>query len=210
MTHTLKITVHEASKLEDVERFGKNDPYVQVSLNFKDKKSYQKTKTIDNAGKEAAWNQTLTLENYDPQQQPELYVEIFDEETGPDEPIAFAAVPLHQVLSAQGHAIRGRFDLFNDDGKLKGEILLTIVVIAPGQTEGHRPTSEIRGQSQIVTEHLNHIKSLERLEKGADAAKIALVAGALFGAKAVHDASKDKKKVEHEEQERAKAENREF
>ncbi|KAK3841677.1 MAG: C2 domain-containing protein [Linnemannia gamsii] len=208
MSQSLKITVHEASRLEDVERFGKNDPYARVGLDLKGK--FVKTKTINNAGKEAAWNQTLTIESFDPQTQPELYVEVLDEETTADEPIAFTTIPLHQVLSAQGHAIRARFDLYTVDGKQKGEILLTIVVVAPGQTEGHHPSTEIRGATQLDTAHHSRIKGLKRKESAADAATLAVIGGALFGAKALHDASNDKKKLAHEEQEAAKAENREY
>ncbi|KAG0278615.1 hypothetical protein BGZ95_003561 [Linnemannia exigua] len=208
MTHSLKITVHEASHLVDVERFGKNDPYVRVGLNLKEK--FEKTKTVKNAGKDAAWNQTLDLQSFDPQQQPELYVEVIDEETTVDEPIAFTTIPLHQVLSAQGHAIRGRFDLFTVDGKQKGEILLTIAVVAPGQTEGHHPSTEIRGQVQLDTAHQNRIKGLKRKESAADGATLAVAAGLAFGAKALLDQHKGEKKLDHEAQEAAKAANREI
>jgi Ca2+-dependent lipid-binding protein len=141
MTHSLKITVHEATHLEDVERFGKNDPYARVSLDIADNKHFQKTKTIKNAGKEAAWNQTLTLENFDPHTHEYLYVEILDEESLADDPIAYAAIPLSQVTQAQGHAIKGRFNLFTVKDKEKGEILLTIAAVAPGATEAHHPAA---------------------------------------------------------------------
>ncbi|KAG0320851.1 hypothetical protein BGZ97_012675 [Linnemannia gamsii] len=208
MTHTLKVTVHEANHLEDVERFGKNDPYAQVSLNLKDK--FIKTKTVKNAGKEAAWNQTLDLVNYNPQEHKELYVDILDEETGFDEPIAFVTIPLHQVLASPGHVTRARFNLRTVSGKEKGEILLTIAVLAPGQTEAAHPQSEVRGIVEESSEHQAHIKSLKRKESAGDAGTAALLIGAALGAKALHDASKDKAKVEREAQEKAKAENREY
>ncbi|KAG0302719.1 hypothetical protein BGZ97_002212, partial [Linnemannia gamsii] len=132
MTHTLKVTVHQATRLEDVERFGENDPYAQISLDLKAKR-WPKTKTAKNAGKEATWNQTLELSEYNPQEQKELYVDILDEEIGFDEPIAFTTIPLNQVNAAHGRVIRGRFDLFTVKGEQKGEILLTIAVVAPGQ-----------------------------------------------------------------------------
>ncbi|KAF9907057.1 hypothetical protein EC991_011361 [Linnemannia zychae] len=210
MSHSLKVTVHEATHLEDVERFGKNDPYARVSLVVDNTKAYQKTKTIKNAGKEAAWNQTLTLENFNPQEHPELYVEILDEETTADEPIAFTAIPLHQVLSAQGHAVRGRFNLFTVGGKERGEILLTITVVSPGQTEGHHPSTEIRGTSHIVSAQQHRIKSLKQKESAADGATLAAAAGLAVGAKFLLDQHKGNKKAAHDEQEAAKAENREY
>ncbi|KAG0295024.1 hypothetical protein BGZ96_012687 [Linnemannia gamsii] len=208
MTHTLKVTVHQADHLEDVERFGKNDPYAQVAVNLKSK--FVKTKVVKNAGKEAAWNQTLDILEYNPQEHDKLYVDILDEETGFDEPIAFVTIPLHTVLAAPGHVLRGRFGLYTVGGKQKGEIVLTIAVVAPGQTEAHHPTGEVQGISELNSEHQAHIKSLKRKESAGDAGTAALLIGAALGAKALHDASKDKAKVQHDAQEKAKAENREF
>ncbi|KAF9101677.1 hypothetical protein BGX29_005348 [Mortierella sp. GBA35] len=188
MTHSLKITVHDASRLEDVERFGKNDPYAQVSL---DLKTFQKTKTVNNAGKQVTWNQTLTIDNFDPQAHPELYVEVLDSETLADEVIGFAAIPLSQVISAQGHAIRGRFELFNDDAKQKGEIVLTIAVVAAGQAEPHHTAgTEVRGTSHVVSAHQARIKALERKEAASDAASLAAAGALAMGAKAILDGNK--------------------
>jgi len=199
MTHTLKVHIHEANHLEDVERFGANDPYARVSLVVDNNKAYQKTKTLKNAGKQAAWDQTLTLENFNPQEHPELYVEILDEETTADEPIAFTTIPLHQVTAAQGHAIRGRFNLFTVDGKEKGVIILTISIVSPGQTEGHNPSSEIHGQSHLSTAQQNRIKALKRKESAADGATLAAAAGLAVGAKFLLDQHKDAKKLAHEQ-----------
>ncbi|KAF9090784.1 Extended synaptotagmin-1 [Mortierella sp. GBA35] len=188
MTHSLKITVHAAANLEDVERTGKNDPYVQLSVDLN--KQFQKTKTIKNAGKEAEWDQTITIAEFDRQENEFLYVEVLDEETLADEPIGFAAIPLNQVFSAQGHAITGRFDLYKVDGKQKGEILLTIAVVSPGQTEPHHNYTEVRGHSQIVSAQQARIRSLKHKETASDAATVAagaalvgLGAKFLFGGK---------------------------
>ncbi|KAF9153687.1 hypothetical protein BG015_002897 [Linnemannia schmuckeri] len=209
MTHTLKVTVHQADHLEDVERFGKNDPYARISFGL-DGKHTAKTQTLKNAGKEAAWNKTLELTDYNPQEHETLYLEILDEETGFDEPIAFTAIPLHQVLAAPGHALRGRFDLHTVKGKQRGEILLSIVVINPGQTEGAHPQSEIRGLVKLDSAQQARINSLSRKEKAGDAGTAALLAGAILGAKALHDSHKDASKVARDQQEQAKAENREY
>ncbi|KAF9128276.1 hypothetical protein BGX30_014397 [Mortierella sp. GBA39] len=209
MSHTLKVTIHQAEHLEDVERFGKNDPYARVSLTV-DGKYPAKTQTVKNAGKEVAWNKTVEVADYNPQEHDTLYLEILDEETGIDEPIAFTAIPLHQVLSAQGHAIRGRFELHNVKGHKKGEVLVSIVVISPGQTEGAHPQSEIRGEVRLDSAQQARINSLSRKEKAGDVGTAALLIGAAIGAKALHDSHKDAKKVSHDQQEQAKSENREY
>jgi hypothetical protein len=209
MSHTLKVTIHQAEHLEDVERLGKNDPYARVSLTVEGKYP-AKTQTVKNAGKEVAWNKTVEVADYNPQEHDTLYLEILDEETGFDEPIAFTAIPLHQVLSAQGHAIRGRFGLHTVGGKSKGEVLVSIVVISPGQTEGAHPQTEIRGEVRLDSAQQKRINSLSRKEKAGDLGTAALLIGAVVGAKAIHDGQKDAKKVAHDQQEQAKAENREY
>ncbi|KAF9340031.1 hypothetical protein BGZ91_003781 [Linnemannia elongata] len=209
MTHTLKVTVHQADHLEDVERFGKNDPYARIALNV-DFKHNAKTQTLKNAGKEAAWNKTLELADFNPQEHDTLYLEILDEETMADEPIAFTAIPLHQVLGAPGHALRGRFDLHTVKGKQRGEVLLTIVVVNAGQTEGAHPQSEVRGVVKLDSAQQARINSLSRKESASDAGAAALLIGGLIAGKALHDSQKDAKKVAHDQQEQAKAENREY
>ncbi|KAG0209888.1 hypothetical protein BGX33_005267 [Mortierella sp. NVP41] len=196
MTHTLKITVHEASRLEDVERFGKNDPYARVAINIADPKNFQKTKTKKNAGKEAVWNETLTLQNFSVHDHLELYVEVMDEETTADEPIAFCAIPLTQVHTTPHHALRGRFNLFTVDGKQKGEIVLTIAVVIPGQAEPHHVGAEVQGTSRVDTAHQARMKNLKNKEKAADGATL-LAGGALaLGAKYLIDKHKIDKKAE--------------
>ncbi|KAG0320845.1 hypothetical protein BGZ97_012669 [Linnemannia gamsii] len=201
MTRTLKITVHQANHLPDVEMGGKNDPYAQVSLDLK-AKTWPKTKTLKNAGTDPVWNQTLELPEYNPQEQPELYVEVIDQETGADEPIGFTTIPLNQVNSAHGHAIRGRFDLYTLDGQKKGEILLTIAIVAPDQTEAHHPETEIRGIVTLDSEHQHRVKGLKNKERATDAAIGALGAAALgFGLNALLGGKKSAATAEDAERE---------
>ncbi|KAF9112575.1 hypothetical protein BGX27_003166 [Mortierella sp. AM989] len=197
MSHTLQIYAHSAHHLEDVERFGKNDPYAQFSLDFTEKKSFQKTAVKKNAGKDVDWNQNLNIDNFDPSKHHNLYVEILDEETTADEPIGFTAIPLRQVLDAPGQSFKGKFDLFTTDSKQKGTVTLTISALKPGQSaHGVNPTPELKGYSQIETDHQRRVKSLARKEKVADAGLAAAVIGGLIGAKALHDAHKKAEKTE--------------
>ncbi|KAF9348559.1 hypothetical protein BGX26_013040 [Mortierella sp. AD094] len=192
MAHNLQIFVHGASHLEDVERFGKNDPYARFSLNFKEKDLFQKTSTKKNAGNTVEWNQGLNLDNYDPESQHTLYVEVLDEETTVDEPIAFTSIPLRQVRDAPHHTLKARFDLFLADGKQKGNIDLTISVLNPGQ-EPHNHTDskpEAKGFSELDADHQHHIKNIRNKERAADAGVLFAAGAALLGAKALHDQHK--------------------
>ncbi|KAG0249983.1 hypothetical protein BG011_008739 [Mortierella polycephala] len=195
MSHTLKVTVHSAEGMDDVEHFGKNDPYVQVGLNLKDPKAFVKTTVKKNAGKHAEWNQTLSVEEYDPNTQHELYVEIFDKETTIDAPIGFLAIPLRQVTEAPNSIFRGAFNIFKPDGKEKGTISLTLAVVQAGQAAPNVTVSEVRGQSQVVTEHQNRIKSAKNHEKAADVGIAAAIVGGVFGAKKLHDSHKESQKA---------------
>ncbi|KAF9917137.1 hypothetical protein BX616_001836 [Lobosporangium transversale] len=179
---SVQITVHSAQDMADVESFGKNDPYVQISLNFADENAFEKTSTKKNAGKNAEWNETLRLGNYDPSEHHYLYVEVHDKEKLADAPIGFTAIPLQEVTSSS-NSLRGRFNLYTTKGKEQGSISLTIHILQHGQQP---PSSfnhpEIQGLSQIVIGHHKRIKRLQKREDLTDAATaaagVALFAGA--------------------------------
>ncbi|KAG0249982.1 hypothetical protein BG011_008738 [Mortierella polycephala] len=195
MTSTLKVTVHRADKLEDVERFGKNDPYVQASLDIKAPKSFVKTTVKKNAGKNPEWNQTLTIEEYDPNTNHELYVEILDDETTIDEPIGFLAIPLRQVVQAPNHIFKGKFDVYNLDGKAKGYIILTLAIVNSGEPAPHVDIQEVQGEGNVEAAHQHRMKSLKNKEKAADGGLIAATLGGLVAGKFLLDQHNDDKKA---------------
>ncbi|KAG0320135.1 hypothetical protein BGZ97_000637 [Linnemannia gamsii] len=139
MTAKLQITIHKASGLEDVERFGKNDPYARVALDAATDADFQRTRTIPNAGKNVSWEETIIIAEFHPETQHTLFVEVLDRERHDDDLIAFTGIPLQQVLSTPGQSFRGRFDLFKHIGSKKGEIVLSIAVIPSGKTEAPLP-----------------------------------------------------------------------
>ncbi|KAF9203506.1 hypothetical protein BGZ49_006333 [Haplosporangium sp. Z 27] len=193
MTHSLQVYVHAARHLEDVERFGKNDPYVKATLNFRDSHSYQKTSVKSNAGNNVEWNESLTLENFNPSENHYLYVEIFDQDKGIDGPIAFTDIPLHQVQETQNHVFHGNFDLYTPDGEKKGVIGLSIAILKSGQpAHGITSAADRQGSTQIDQDHQKQIKNAERKEQLGDAATAAAVIGGLFAAKAAYDHSHHK------------------
>ncbi|KAF9955419.1 hypothetical protein BGZ70_010245 [Mortierella alpina] len=192
MTHSLKITVHKVENLDDVERAGKNDPYVQATLDIKIKDSFQKTSVKKNAGKNAEWNETLSLENYIPGQHHTLYVEVLESDIGIDPPIAFAAIPLSQLTSAQGHVLRGVFKLYTPSGKEEGTVHLTLAAVQAGQAAPHGDHVEVKGLTQIESEHKHRIETLKRNEKVGDAATAAAIIGGLFASKAIYDSTQKK------------------
>ncbi|KAF9541501.1 hypothetical protein EC957_002999 [Mortierella hygrophila] len=158
MAAKLQITIHKAQDLEDVERFGKNDPYARIALDAAVDADFQRTKTIPNAGKNVSWEETITIANFNPQTQHTLFVEVLDRERHDDDLIAFTGIPLQQVLSAPDQAFRGRFDLFKHIGSKKGEIILSIVVIPAGKTEAPLPGNEKHGQAQFYSAHHERLK----------------------------------------------------
>ncbi|KAF8943562.1 hypothetical protein BGZ47_005302 [Haplosporangium gracile] len=177
---TLSIIAHSASNLKDVESFGKQDPYFRFTLDLENPKSFQKTFVHKNAGKNPVWNQSFNTPLNGEQ---DLFIEIMDEENTTDAIIAFAAIPLNQVVHAPGGSLNAIFPVYTPDGKQNGEVTLTLTVHnVPGQNSGYHAAGgqdDARfGVSRIVDVHLKRAKSLKNKEKAADAS--IAVAGGLF------------------------------
>ncbi|KAK3815010.1 MAG: C2 domain-containing protein [Benniella sp.] len=186
MSKSLHIVARHANALEDVERFGKNDPYARFLLNVEDKNP-KKTSVKKNAGKNVEWEETVVLDNYDPSSHHNLFVEVLDSETLGDEPIGFTSIPLNQVNDAQGKSFKGKFDLYDDDSKAKGTISLTISVIDSDRAGAHitNDNPEVKGVSTLTAEHQKRFKSIKRKEQAGDLAAAAAVIGGLAAGKAL-------------------------
>ncbi|KAK3841676.1 MAG: C2 domain-containing protein, partial [Linnemannia gamsii] len=209
---TLSITAHGAQNLQDVETIGKQDPYVQFSVDPQNAKSFQKSYVHKDAGKTPTWNQSFSIPLAG---EPELFVEIMDEETTADAVIAFCAIPINQVVHAPGGVFNGIFDVYTPSGKTQGEINLTLTAHnVPGQNtspaqQGGQP---VKGTSHISEIHQKRVKSLANKEKAADAGGIAFggllaVGAGLLANKLVNDNKKEEEAKK--EAERAAAAERE-
>ncbi|KAG0375055.1 hypothetical protein BGX24_009591 [Mortierella sp. AD032] len=180
-TPTLSITAHGASNLKDVESFGKQDPYFRFTLDITNPKSFQKTFVHKNAGKNPVWNQSFNTPLNGEQ---DLFIEIMDEENTTDAVIAFAAIPLNQVIHAHGGNLNAIFPVYTPDGKQNGEVTLTLTAHnVPGQNAGYQTPGFSQddaqyGVSRIVDVHLKRVKALKNKEKATDAG--IAVAGGLF------------------------------
>ncbi|KAG0312903.1 hypothetical protein BGZ97_010706 [Linnemannia gamsii] len=202
---TLSITAHSASNLKDVETFGKQDPYLRFTLDLENPKSFQKTFVHKNAGKNPVWNQSFNIPLNGEQ---DLFIEIMDEETTTDAIIAFAAIPINQVIHAPGGNLNAIFPVYTPDGKQNGEVTLTLTAHnVPGQNSGYHAghQEDARyGVSRIVDVHLKRAKSLQNKEKATDAG--IAVAGGLFALGAGLLANKLNNDHNKEEQARKDAE----
>ncbi|KAF9931728.1 hypothetical protein FBU30_009652 [Linnemannia zychae] len=170
---TLVVTAHGAQNLHDVETFGKQDPYVRFSTDLQNPKSFQKTYVHKNAGKTPTWNQTFTFPLAG---EPELFVEIMDEEATADAVIAFCAIPINQIVHAPGGNMNGIFDVYTTNGKPQGEINLTLIAQnVPGQNTTYvQPGGQpVKGTSHINEVHMKRMKSLSNKETAADIGSVA-------------------------------------
>ncbi|KAF9379021.1 hypothetical protein CPB97_009213 [Podila verticillata] len=190
---SLEIVARNATDLKDVESMGKNDAYAQFSLNIKDAKSFQKTKTHKNCGANATWDQTIVLEGA-PDEHRVLYVEVMEEDLGADAPIGFTAIPLDQIQSGP---VSGQFDLFTSDGKQKGEISLNLRFLGNAAQPVHGG-SNTRSRVELVPEHQKRIKSLKNRETAQDVG-VAVGAGLLAFGAAYLASGGGKKKTEAEQ-----------
>ncbi|KAJ3060524.1 hypothetical protein HK102_009461 [Quaeritorhiza haematococci] len=89
----LKVTVVEAKNLKDEETLGRNDPYVELSV---DKKHVQKTSVKQNTNT-PVWNETLTLAINEGDNA--LNVKVLDKDTLDSDKIGEATVPLGDVFT---------------------------------------------------------------------------------------------------------------
>ncbi|KAJ8656854.1 hypothetical protein O0I10_007451 [Lichtheimia ornata] len=161
---TLKVTVHSARHLADVEHGGKNDPYVKLSLAQEEGFIDQETTVKKDAGSQASWDETFEFAYNG---QPNLYIEVMDKEKGVDELIGFAAIPLDQA------PISGVFNVFETEGKVAGAVLISI------NNDGFE--EPVPGRSFIDEEHLERAKKLNRKAVAGDVAEVAVATGAAVG-----------------------------
>ncbi|KAF9355080.1 hypothetical protein BGX26_007016 [Mortierella sp. AD094] len=209
---SLSIVAHSATLLKDVELMGKQDPYFRFTLDIANPKSFQKTFVHKNAGKNPVWNQSF---NIPLNGEPQLYVEIMDEETTADAVIAFTSIPLNQVVHAPGGTLNGLFEVYSTDGKPNGDVNVTLSVHnVPGMNMagGMASQSPVRGTSQIVEAHQKRMKSLKNKELGADVGiavaggLFALGAGLLANKVVGDERKKDEARKEHELEEQRERE----
>ncbi|ORZ15085.1 hypothetical protein BCR42DRAFT_416364, partial [Absidia repens] len=206
-SQTLILNAVGANFEKDGQKLGSQDPYLQFSLNAEDKKSFQQTHTAKNGGKAPSWNQTFTLPLNN---EPDLFIEVLDKETTADALIGFAAVPINQVVNAQGAAMNGLFEVYDVKGNVIGEVNLVLQAQGFQNSSNQQPPSTpTRGQTYVHEVHQKRCKSLRTKEHavagGAAVLGGALAIGAGFLGKKLYD---DHKKDEQEEHDREDEEER--
>ncbi|CDH53946.1 hypothetical protein RO3G_17056 [Lichtheimia corymbifera JMRC:FSU:9682] len=180
---TLKVIVHSARHLVDVEHGGRNDPYVKLSLTHEGEDSYQRTTVKEDAGSQASWDETFEFAYSG---EPNLYIEVMDKEKGVDELIGFAAIPLAQA------PVSGVFDIFDTKGTIAGAVHISIN--DDGSSEPVPATSFVDEEHQEVAKSLRHKAIAGDVAEGLLAAGLAVGAG--FLGKKLFDEYKAKKAEE--------------
>ncbi|KAI8342787.1 hypothetical protein BC941DRAFT_413840 [Chlamydoabsidia padenii] len=204
-SQSLVVNAVGANFLKDGQKLGTQDPFLRFGLNLEDKKSFQKTYTSKNGGKTPSWNQSFTLSLLGEQN---LYIEVLDEETTSAALIGFAAIPINQVVHAQGASINGLFEVYDVNSNVVGEVNLILIAKGFENSSNEQPQANpIRGTSFVHEEHLKQCKSVRNKEHAAEAG-VAVLGGALaigaglLGKKLYDDHKKEEEeKKEHEEEE---------
>ncbi|CAO3629155.1 unnamed protein product [Cunninghamella blakesleeana] len=164
----LTVTAVGANLLKDVDLNGTQDPYLQVTLNIEDKKSFQKTRDHEDAGLTPQWDQFFSL---DYSGESLLYVEVLDKEHGVDQIIGFSAIPLNQV---QG-AVNGLFPIYDRKQEKVGTVHLVIQ-----KESGANTTENPEYLNAIVDEeHLARIEKVHKKEIAGDVAAGVAIAGGI-------------------------------
>ncbi|KAI8643829.1 C2 domain-containing protein [Parasitella parasitica] len=206
-----KLTVNAVSArdLRSVEHFGKQDPYLQFSLDFTNKDSFLKTFTHKDGGKEATWNQSFTIELNGEEY---LYVEVLDEENTADEVIGFAAIPIASIVHAPGANMNGLFTIYDTKQNNAGVIHLQLSTTGfPTSEAANFNTQPIQGRSEFIEGHCARIKSNDKkstgLAIGGGLLGVGLAAGAAYMGKKAYD---NHQQQEQEEEEKRNQERQEF
>ncbi|CAG8461029.1 7187_t:CDS:2 [Paraglomus occultum] len=92
MQEKIQVTVVEGNNLKGSDVIGKSDPYVCLSL---DRQNRQRTRTLQGAGQNAYWNQSIEL--YANPGQNQLFIEVYNENIGVDQFIGDAILQLPQA-----------------------------------------------------------------------------------------------------------------
>ncbi|KAI8875531.1 carbohydrate-binding module family 12 protein [Backusella circina FSU 941] len=199
---SLSINALGAGSLKKVQRVGKQDPYLQFSLDFEDKEKFNKTYTDKNAGETASWNQTFSIPISG---EPDLFIEVLDEENTADEVIGFAAIPINQIVHADGGYVNGIFTIFDTKKEPAGEVHLQLAAVGfPNSQNPNWQGRPTRGQSYIHEGHLKRMTSNHKKQQGV-AIGGALLGGALaigagyFGKK-MYDKHEENKAEEERQQ----------
>lgn len=207
---SLSIRVISASDLYNAQTVGKQDPFVQFTLNYEDKKTFVKTFTHQNAGRNAQWNQSFTLPLNG---EPNLYVEVLDEESTVDEVIGFCAIPINQIVHAQGANLNGLFKLYTTKGANAGTLNLQLAAIGfPNSQPPNLNAQPVEAQSFLDDGHCARMKSTTKKAQGVQIGGAllggALAVGAGFLGKKLYD-DQQKEKTEAAEAERLRQEEEE-
>lgn len=205
-THTsasLSIHVSSATELVTSQHFGKQDPFLQFSLDFNQKDSFLRTFTHKNAGENATWNQTFTISLNGEEN---LYVEVLDEENTVNEVIGFCAIPINQVVHAPGANVNGLFQIYDVKGEKAGMINLQLAALGfPNSQPPNFDGEPVLCQSFVHEEHCVRIKSVKKKATGVSVGGAllggALAVGAGFLGKKLYDDHQEKEEAERVEQE---------
>ncbi|SAL99964.1 hypothetical protein [Absidia glauca] len=211
-SQTLIVNAVGANFLKDGQKIGTQDPFMRFGLNLEDKKSFQKTYTAKNGGKTPSWNQSFTLSLSGEQH---LYIEVLDEETTSSALIGFAAIPINQVVYAQGASLNGLFEVYDVKSNVVGEVNLVLQAKGFENSSNEQPQSNpIRGTSIVHEEHQKQCKSM-RTKEHATEAGVAVLGGALaIGAgllgKKLFDDHKKEEQEQHDRDEEEERRRQEF
>ncbi|CAO3635743.1 unnamed protein product [Cunninghamella echinulata] len=167
MTQAIIVTAVSARFEKDGELIGKQDPYLQASLDLNVKESYRKTYVAKNSGTEPEWNQTLEF-NYNGEN--EIYVEILDNEKGVDGVIGYTTIPLKNIINSDNAVVNGQFPLFDYKGENTGVVVLVIKARGFENSSDVVPEYTTSGDAYLNEDQQTRAKKIHNKELAGDVA----------------------------------------
>ncbi|CAO3636817.1 unnamed protein product [Cunninghamella blakesleeana] len=195
----IEVTALNAVLDKDIDKAGRQDPYLRASLDLNVEESYKETQVHEDGGKLPEWNRTLELD-YNGQQK--LFIEILDKEKGVDGIIGGTTIPLLELFESEKGVVRGEFQLFDHKGESTGIVYLVIKLVGFDNSSEYVPDNAVPYAVENNEDQISRLHKLHKKELGADIFTGLLALGAAgaggFLAKQAYDAHKAQEEEEEQ------------
>ncbi|KAG0246707.1 hypothetical protein BGX31_010576 [Mortierella sp. GBA43] len=108
------------------------------------------------------WDEVIVFEDFNPIQHEKLYIEVFSRTGAVDKLVGFAAIPTNQISDLLKGTFKGKFDLFDFQGKVTATVSLTIGIVDSANATNLLSCEDVEdnGVSVAESDHQERIKIL--------------------------------------------------
>ncbi|KAI8355833.1 hypothetical protein B0O80DRAFT_32964 [Mortierella sp. GBAus27b] len=158
---SFQIHARHACALED-EWIGANELYSRFALELSKNPSSKSTLFKKSDRNTVEWDEVIVFEDFNPIQHEKLYIEVFSRTGAVDKLVGFAAIPTNQISDLLKGTFKGKFDLFDFQGKVTATVSLTIGIVDSANATNLLSCEDVEdnGVSVAESDHQERIKIL--------------------------------------------------